>query len=452
MNKSIYFSLTIIYFIISLSIIILVESIYLNIDYETINYIFLGLFIFNYLIIYSLGGPLSIYGLFLLTSAVFIYGKVISSIFTSKVNIEEITFFTVEKISNIDMLNLLACINLILASISLGYVLNIIIEKRKRLKLIEYSFNRIPLKGIILIIVFCISPYIINGLITVIQNGYLSFYTNNLELLETGSFLPTLYSFGITISIVFLSIAIQQQKNNYIKLFFLILLINAILLTIIGQRGPIVSFFLFYLWYRNKYIKKIKLSYLFILLFIMIIFSQTTLIFRDDYNNVDKSILDNYLLFFSQQGLTLQVVYLTKYIHEYPLYLIMQNFIPGSIFIYKQLFPHIELYNSSSALLSSIINSNLYKSGAGVGWSVYADILLLSNRNPILIILFSFILGYIISISENFKNNYNIIITCISVIFAFRIGFLPRAGLNGIFPLIIYSIIIVSILKRRIKK
>ncbi|MBN6412554.1 O185 family O-antigen polymerase, partial [Escherichia coli] len=160
--------------------------------------------------------------------------------------------------------------------------------------------------GPVLFLVGClVFPYIYSGLEAVNSGGYLSFYTKNLELLEKGSIIPNLYSLGITIATVFLSISISTDNKKNTNFYLCVLLMNSLMLALIGQRGPLLSFFLFYLWYRNKYIKKIPLLRLVIIGGIAIVFSQTLLLFRADYSNSNINLFEHYFSFLFQQGVTL---------------------------------------------------------------------------------------------------------------------------------------------------
>ncbi|ENP3265152.1 O185 family O-antigen polymerase [Escherichia coli] len=422
------------------------EAGFVSVDYYTLAISCFLFIAFAYLQTALLSGVLSIISLFIMTISISIFGRIFSYLLYSEMDYYTVTLFYTTTISSLDSVNLLLTIGIIIYSILLGYFFTQCIEnKNKNVNVVTYNL-RLP-NGPVLFLVGClVFPYIYSGLEAVNSGGYLSFYTKNLELLEKGSIIPNLYSLGITIATVFLSISISTDNKKNTNFYLCVLLMNSLMLALIGQRGPLLSFFLFYLWYRNKYIKKIPLLRLVIIGGIAIVFSQTLLLFRADYSNSNINLFEHYFSFLFQQGVTLHVIYFTKYIDNFPVYLLAQNFIPGANAIYNMFAEHTILYNSSSAYLSDLLNPALFKSGYGVGWSFVNDIVLLCNKNVGAMIIVACLFGVFLSLAENRGNSKGLYITALSVITAYRIGFLPRAGLNGIFPLWIYSLVIITLL------
>ncbi|HAN5143193.1 TPA: O185 family O-antigen polymerase, partial [Escherichia coli] len=270
------------------------EAGFVSVDYYTLAISCFLFIAFAYLQTVLLSGVLSIISLFIMTISIFIFGRIFSYLLYSEMDYYTVTLFYTTTISSLDSVNLLLTIGIIIYSILLGYFFTQCIEnKNKNVNVVTFNL-RLP-NGPVLFLVGClIFPYIYSGLEAVNSGGYLSFYTKNLELLEKGSIIPNLYSLGITIATVFLSISISTDNKKNTNFYLCVLLMNSLMLAFIGQRGPLLSFFLFYLWYRNKYIKKIPLLRLVIIGGIAIVFSQTLLLFRADYSNSNINLFEHY--------------------------------------------------------------------------------------------------------------------------------------------------------------
>ncbi|MFQ2652955.1 O-antigen polysaccharide polymerase Wzy [Aeromonas caviae] len=443
-------------FSITLMLCAIIYSVYPGLDDDYILIAVISLLIYSGCLFSSIVffGHLQVINIFLYTVGIFIYGRVISYVIDKYYNYYDVTMFVSTIIKPVEAKALLSMSSMVLSGVYFGYSFCSSVFERKNIKQQLKSKIKIPAKTISFIILCMMLPYILTGVISTINGGYLSFYMENIRLQESGSIIPSLYSFAITLTVIFLSFSIHSEDNNRINVYLFLLFINALLLTIVGQRGPIISFVLFYLWYRNSYVKEVGVAKFLIFSAVCIILSQALLFFRADFTAGSETPISMLAKFMYQQGVTLHTIFFTKYIDNYPVYLKMQSFIPGSVQLYSLFNPDEVIYGSSSALLSSSLNSSLFEAGYGVGWSIFSDLLLISDREPILIILFSMAFGGLIFVSD-IKSKRNVFITSIGVILAYRIGFLPRAGLNGVFPLIIYSFILIiffGLLKKASKK
>ncbi len=190
------------------------EAGFVSVDYYTLAISCFLFIAFAYLQTVLLSGVLSIISLFIMTISIFIFGRIFSYLLYSEMDYYTVTLFYTTTISSLDSVNLLLTIGIIIYSILLGYFFTQCIEnKNKNVNVVTFNL-RLP-NGPVLFLVGClIFPYIYSGLEAVNSGGYLSFYTKNLELLEKGSIIPNLYSLGITIATVFLSISISTDNKK----------------------------------------------------------------------------------------------------------------------------------------------------------------------------------------------------------------------------------------------
>ena len=96
---------------------------------------------------------------------------------------------------------------------------------------------------------------------------------------------------------------------------------------------------------------------------------------------------------------------------------------------------------SFSAFISYELNPQLYSMGYGLGWAFFADAYQYGGGNilfySLFVILFSVFINYL-----QFNIFKNIYVKLITISLITSILFLPRSGLNTVFPLIPYVLIL----------
>lgn len=383
--------------------------------------------------------PLSITVLFTFTIVLFLGGRFLAFlIFPSESGMFEYSFFFEANLSDYDKTIL---IQWLLVGV-IGLHCGMYCAKLKPSNRFSYhiSFNKNKsLFSIVLIIILPLLIFIVlKKFIAVLDNGYTALYLNQTEVVKSNytSLINTIFAVFLGLTIAFGS---RKQKKIYLFLFIALSITSLIQ----GARGALGVAILFLMWlYGNHGQRKISwlliLSIAIIAILALTILSETISL-RDI--NANSGILRKIHKFLYSQGSTLLIFDKSKNIADYPSIAYVQNIIPGSSFFLSK-FQHINNIDINfSNYLSYTLDKKLYNKGYGLGWSIFSDIYLFSNRNFhvyfILFVLFGYLLTQMEYISRYNPYMYGALATIVP-----NILFSPRAGLYAIIPLIIYYIAI----------
>lgn len=388
----------------------------------------------------------SLYSLFFLTSLLFMGGRFVSIFLGySENSLYELDFFIYKNASALEASSLFYLVMIGFVSLEVGYYLSKLFIKDKVLFYQKNSdvFINSNLKILyffIFILFFLLFSQMVTAVRAVISGGYLAIF--QLQTVEYSyNFSSLLKTLLIASCGVFLA-----QKNKNIKILFLILMgFYFTIDMILGGRGGFVCYLIFLVWYiydfglKKANILKFSFYVSLILVFLSTIFGLFSLrTISEDNSSIYQSILK--LIY--DQGTSLMVFNESRFIDNYPIIPFFQNFITGFSFIYSQIFGSVYPYDISfSSFISYKLNPELYNMGYGLGWAFFADAYQYGRRNAIFysffIIIFSFFLNFL-----QFKVTKNILLKIITISLVTSILFLPRSGLNTIFPLIPYILII----------
>lgn len=428
---------------------------YLNVVFDLTDYEWSSLFIVVILVIYFLRffsreNIISFYSLFFLTSLLFIGGRFLSIFLGYKGQpLYELDFFVYDLLDNQRSSKLFFIVISGFLALEFGHYLSKLVFKRNHDSIddprLMLDLNKYVMFGLIALIfsILLVSSY--QTFLLVVNEGYLALYSSQGEKygVDYNSILRTVLS-GMTG--IFLS---QKSKSN--RTIFLVLLgLNLLLFIIAGARGGFVSFLLFLAWYihdcglKKVNLFKFSLYVAGVFVFITFIFGMISL---RETDVTQESAYQKIVSILYDQGVTLMVFNESLYVDHYPVLPLVQNFIPGSSFVYSRLVGDVFPYDISfAAYLSHSLNPELYDAGFGVGWAFFGDAYLYGFRTPLLfcffVAAFSVFLNYLqINITKN------IYIKIITISLVPTVMFLPRSSLNTVFPLIPYILIFFFLIK-----
>jgi hypothetical protein len=419
--------------VISLSIDIVIPMVIINL---------LVLLILTYL---EYSGKLGLFFFLLCTLCFFIFGRHISFLLTDN-NIFYWDFYGGITFSQSDFVENTFIALLAINSIFLGFTLpNRFVSNDLSKIYISNSY----IKFILVLTLILYIPFFSKLLISVANEGYVGMYITMQDAINNGDITFRIYSLSYTLLLVGCSMALVAQQKSLIYLSLGLLFIRAISLMLMGQRAYFfcVILFLLFLFFRNNKVSFRHVILLFVLFLILIMLSGLILTFRSggNFDFFIEHLVFSELIgdFFYSQGVTFFVFSLATEINNFPLLPTIQNFIPGSSFLYSLLFGSVEPTGQSYAhFLSETTNAGLYSKGFGLGWSFLGDLMLLS---PFFYIVNLFIFGVLfgsffrhIELKSESNQFYLFILLSVAVPFLY----LPRSGLNTIFPLMIYAVMI----------
>lgn len=295
----------------------------------------------------------------------------------------------------------------------------------------------------LLTFVFCVlAPFVvydvIHRLVIALTSGYLSLYAMQTQNVAAGS--------GLIASMlyVFFGIALVYGNNRTKKAFLILMFIKAIVFIFIGQRAKFGSLLLFFLWYflRNKKINIIRIGLLAGGSLFLLIWLASISIRGEAASGISMpaNILSQ---FFYSQGVSLTTFTCSERIDHYPLLPYLVTFIPGVASI-ASMMGSIEPYEVGFAnYMAYTLDSGLYNSGHGLGWTLLSDLYLYSGRNYFLFTILSVLFGHICAKVED-KARTSPFVSVIVFTTFLNLTFLPRAGLYTIIPLIVWIWVVYS--------
>ncbi|MCU4308169.1 O-antigen polysaccharide polymerase Wzy family protein [Acinetobacter radioresistens] len=441
---------------------IILNSVYFIFNFSDSEWSFLFIFLICFILFLralNRASFISLYSLFFMTSLLFIGGRFIGNFLGYKEsNIFELDFFIYKKSSIYEATSLFYFVVVGFLSLEIGYYLSRIFIRNKNItydknKDIFLKNNTYILYFIFIIIFTMIFSKMLDAISSVLSGGYLSLFQNQTEAYGFNFFnlakILLISSCGIFLS----------QSNKRIRILFLILLgLYYFTDMILGGRGGFVCFLLFIVWYFYDYgLRKVNAIKLVILILIILIFLSTffSLISLRGGASEHSSIYQSVIALIYEQGISMMVFNESRFIEDYPIIPYFQNFIAGFSFIYSKIFGVIYPYDTTFAsFISYKLNPGLYDLGYGLGWSFFGDAYRYSGGNlifySVFIIFFSIFINFL-----QFNVNNGLIWKVITISLVSSILFLPRSGLNTVFPLIPYILVLyflVQFLSKVLKK
>lgn len=413
----------------------------------------LAIFIFRYINKIKL---LSVYSLFFFTTLIFIGGRFIAAFLGyTEEHIFTLDFFVYRELIDIYKTRLMLFVLNIFIMLEAGmYASKLFTLNKQNLPNITRTstiprFNIYTLYIILFIIIILLTASLPEVISKVLSGGYLALHMGQEQTYEVG-----LLSKVVTLLYATLGIYLTQNNRKLKVVDITVLIVFSVVYMVLGSRGTFVCNILFLIWayyeLGNKKVNIVKLlsSFLAIGLFLSIGFRLFTLREIDTEN---QSIYSSVLGLLYDQGITLMVFNEAINVEKYPILPMIQNFIPGTIFIASN-FIQVSPQNVSYAnYLAYSLSPALFSQGYGLGWSVFGDFYVLAGQSlvgfSIIVFLWSY---YINKVDTRAKFNHLWRIINISTLPALL--FLPRAGLYTYFPLYMYIFILIILVKIKFKK
>lgn len=263
----------------------------------------------------------------------------------------------------------------------------------------------------------------------VITNGYLSLYNGSINSLKYPFWT---FGSGFLVELSYAMFLASMPKKKTFVLFSTIFMLLQILDVLKGGRSKLFLPLMFVIWFYNKFYKnsiRINLFKLFSFGVVLIVVSQSLLIFRDSNNVVLdlESYSSLFVIFFQQQGVSILVpAYLIHYkgvfINEslpyilYPLDLFDNFSVQSTEYVKNTL--------SLGSKLTYFLSPKSYLDGQGIGSSYVAE---LYDLGYLGVMTGSLVLGFLI---KKFSDSiiYSRYLIFISYILFESIVYMPRAS------------------------
>ena len=399
---------------------------------------------------------LSVYSLFFFTTLIFFGGRFIAVFLGyEKEHIFTLDFFAYRELNDIFKTKLMLFVSNIFITLEAGmYGSKVFVFNKQNISNTirnnnNSKFNVYILYITIFIIISLLTASLPEVVNKVLSNGYLALHGGQSEAYEVG-----LLSKAVTLLYATLGIFLTQTNKKLKKIDIVILIIFSIIYMVLGSRGTFVCNILFLIWVYyelgNRKLNIIKLISLFIAISLFLSFGFNLLTIRE-IDSENQSAYSSMLGLLFDQGITLMVFNEIINIENYPILPMIQNFIPGTIFIASN-FIQVSPQNVSYAnYLAYSLSPALFSQGYGLGWSVFGDFYVLAGQSLVGFSIILFLWSYYINkVDKRAKFNHLWRIINISTLPALL--FLPRAGRYTYFPLYMYVFILIILVKIKFKK
>jgi len=288
----------------------------------------------------------------------------------------------------------------------------------------------------------------------ILKNGYLSVYTEAFKHLDY----PIWTKGSGTLLVVGFSFILASRVNKKSFLFYSFLfLISQMAIMLQGARGGLIVSFMIIVWYYYKFymVKDINIKKIFFLGMGIILLAQIITISRSGSNFEINNFSKIFLLFFQEQGTSIQVPFYMIYYKEQfinnGLPYIFDPLIRIGVLSPAQTVDSLLNYNSLANHLTYFLNSKAYFRGEGTGESFISEVYEL----PLLLMVFLFfILGYFIIYFDKFVMKKRWLLLFVYII-SFTIIWMPRGhffpNINLIIIIIVFYIFAHLIKQKSIK-
>lgn len=406
-----------------------------------------GNFIFVILLTWKIG-RLSPFFLFLCTFCfLFIGGHFWGNLINPKFSLRVGTFMDPIPSSEIEWKKTLAYLVLFIYFSFYGYSAYRYKHKASTNNFVYFSDNSYKCKALnktLYILFWPLALFVLYGafqsFMLILRSGYSAIYLSQSENYSGNSFVAVLTTIFFAMAMVY-----GNKKNR--RLYIILLFLQSVIGILGGGRGGFGAFLLFAIWLAstrwNLNLRKIILGGG-VAISLLMFMSQMSKRSQDsgvEYNAVTDAVA---ILIYSQ-GESLATFEKSRE-YTYPTIAYVQSFVPGSSFLYANLFnPDLKNYETSFSLyLSHCMNFKMFLEGSGGGWTLTSDLYLFSGRTWLGYILLSLLFGYLMAMLEC-KSKTNLFYRVVLFALFLRLLMLPRTGFNYIFPLIGYVIIYYSL-------
>ncbi len=283
----------------------------------------------------------------------------------------------------------------------------------------------------------------------ILSQGYLAVYDGTLShitypIWTTGAISIMEFSYCL-----FLSSKPSKKKFLIIStIFFMLRMVDVLK----GGRSRMFLPVIFLMWYYYSfYAKNVRVNWrkMFLIAAVGIVASQVLLEFRRGDVAADYS-SDLFLLFFSQQGVSLLVfAYLIYYDGIFVNTGIPYILYPLSLFqtFEGQTFEFVQTTSSLGHKLTYFLSSSAYLNGAGIGSSYLGEFY---DLGLVLFVLFSFLAGFLMRYFERLVRHYRIFMF-LSFIIVPNFIYMPRSSffpaLQQIVMLLLFYVIVLRVSK-----
>lgn len=380
----------------------------------------------------------TIFSLFYMTSILFIAGRLLAIFFGFNGILFNVEFFGNRYLGEAEASHLMFYVFSGFVSLEIGLYLSLLVLKEKNIQHIDFKVNKLILSLLLLIFAFYIYYSVQQGILSVISGGYLALYDaqDSSYGFEFSSIIRTLLAASVGLFLV-------QDDRKMRNIFLFILGGYYFGQFIMGLRGGFICYMLLLFWYNSNYgLKKVNFLKVFTLIICVFIFLTAIfnlVSFRGEVGN--ETLSDKILGLVYTQGVTLMVFNDSMSVSHYPLVPYFQNFIPGVSLVLSLLGYGVNTYDINfGSFLSYTLDPVLFGLGYGLGWSLFSDAYVYSFGNMILYSVFIVLFSVFINYMQN-NVNKNLFLKVIISSLVIPLCFLPRAGLNTVFPLIFYTVI-----------
>jgi hypothetical protein len=373
-----------------------------------------------------------------MTSILFIGGRLRAVFFGFNGILFNVEFFGNRYLEGAEASHLMLYVFSGFVALEIGLYLSLLMLKENKFQLIDFKPNKLVLYSFLIIFTIYVCYSVQQGILSVISGGYLALYDaqDSHYGFEFSSIIKTLLAASVGVFLV-------QDDRRLRNLFLFILGCYYFGQFVMGLRGGFICYVLLLFWYNSNYGLK-RVNVLRVLTLIICVFIFLTAIFnfvsfRGEVGN--ETLLDKVLELIYSQGVTLVVFNDSMAVDRYPLIPYFQNFIPGVSLVFSTFGYAVNTYDVNfGQFLSYTLDPVLFGLGYGLGWSLFSDAHVYSFGNiviySIFIVLFSIFINYM---QNNVNKNLHLKVIVGSLVIP--LCFLPRAGLNTVFPLIFYTII-----------
>lgn len=388
--------------------------------------------------------PTSLYALQFYAICLFIGGRFAAFLMSQDQNPFEMTFFVTYRLDDAGANRLMSLIIGAIAAMEFGACIAGI-RKRRRVGDMPCAVQVTPraLKSMLLVVVPLVLVSLYQSYTLVRDYGYLGLYLG-----QTGEQGSVVKSIATTMAFALMGLAVAYGDKSARRAYFAVYFFMAVVNLMYGARGGFVTFILFAIWIATgmgaRRIGFGKIFACFAGIGVFIIYFMNVVSARGD-GIVQGGLLDNMSGLLYDQGVTLMVFDLSTKTHGYPWVPYIQNFLPGVSFLVN-VFSTLRPQDAGfSKYLSYVNNSDAYADGYGLGWSLFGDLYVYAQGNWVIFVLLAVCVGYGIAKAEALARDQPLI-KALLVSAAPSIMFLPRAGLNSVFPLLVYTAVLAWIL------
>lgn len=396
----------------------------------------------------TLGGmsPTSLYALQFYAICLFIGGRFAAFLMSPDQNPFEMTFFVTYSLDDAGINRLMSLIIGAISAMEFGAC--IVTSRKIRFEGDNGLFSLLEvtspaLKSMLFVVVPLVVVSLYESYTLVRDYGYLGLYLG-----QTTDQSSVVKSIATTLAFALMGLAVAYGDRLSRRAYFFVYFAMAVINLLYGARGGFVTFILFTIWIATDFgARKIgfgKIFACFAGIGVFVIYFMNAVSARGE-GSVEGSMLDNVSGLLYDQGVTLMVFDLSTKTHDYPWVPYIQNFLPGVSFLVN-IFSTLRPQDAGfSKYLSYVNNSDAYDDGYGLGWSLFGDLYVYAQGNWVVFVLLAVLIGYGIAKAEALAR-HKPLIKALLVSAAPSIMFLPRAGLNSVFPLIIYTVVLALLL------